>query len=105
MKDKEKIRSFIRENYADVASKNNNSKEDCCSGSCCCGGHCDSDAFEKIGYSKEDILSAPSEANLGLGCGNPIVIAALKEGETVLDLGSGGGFDCFIVRSKVGDKG
>ncbi len=105
MKDKEKIRSFIRENYADVASKNNNSKEDCCSGSCCCGGRSNRDVSVKIGYLEEDISNSPSGANLGLGCGNPIAIAALKEGETVLDLGSGGGFDCFLVRNKVGDIG
>ena len=60
---------------------------------------------DKIGYTESDLSSVPLEANMGLGCGNPIALAALKEGEIVLDLGSGGGFDCFLSRRQVGEAG
>jgi len=59
----------------------------------------------KIGYTEGDLSNVPPEANMGLGCGNPIAIADLKEGEIVLDLGSGGGFDCFLARRQVGESG
>jgi arsenite methyltransferase len=59
----------------------------------------------KIGYSSEEISMAPEGANMGLGCGNPQLIANIEEGETVIDLGSGGGFDCFLASKKVGPKG
>ncbi|TAK64717.1 MAG: arsenite methyltransferase [Bacteroidetes bacterium] len=58
-----------------------------------------------IGYSKEEISAVPAESNMALGCGNPTAIANLKEGEVVLDLGSGGGFDCFLASQQVGEKG
>jgi ubiquinone/menaquinone biosynthesis C-methylase UbiE len=58
-----------------------------------------------MGYSKEDFDSVPEGANMGLGCGNPVALASLKPGETVLDLGSGGGFDCFLAARQVGDTG
>ena len=58
-----------------------------------------------LGYKPSDLLNMPENANMGLGCGNPIAIAALKEGEIVLDLGSGGGFDCFLARKQVGETG
>jgi len=60
---------------------------------------------EAFGYSKEDLDSVPNESNMGLSCGNPIALASLKPGEVVLDLGSGGGLDCFLAATKVGDKG
>ena len=60
---------------------------------------------KKIGYTEEDLKAAPEGANLGLGCGNPVALASLKEGETVLDLGSGAGFDCFLASSRVGHGG
>ena len=58
-----------------------------------------------IGYSKEDMSQVPEGANLGLGCGNPVALASLQEGQTVLDLGSGAGFDCFLAAKSVGEKG
>ncbi len=58
-----------------------------------------------MGYSKDDMASVPERANLGLGCGNPLALASLKAGETVIDLGSGGGFDCFLSARKVGETG
>ncbi len=57
------------------------------------------------GYTEKDLDSVPEGANLGLGCGNPVALASLKEGETVLDLGSGGGFDCFLAAQRVGKTG
>ncbi len=102
---KEDIRDFIRENYAKVIEKSTHGG--CCDGGCSCS---DTpmdikEASIKIGYSKGDLSTVPPEANMGLGCGNPVAIAGLKEGETVLDLGSGGGFDCFLARKQVGETG
>jgi SAM-dependent methyltransferase len=59
----------------------------------------------KLGYSSEELSAAPDGANLGLGCGNPQAIAEIKPGEVVLDLGSGGGFDCFLASRQVGEAG
>lgn len=104
---KEVIRASIRKNYADVALKGTDGGGCCCSGGCC-GGDSQVDISEtslRNGYTKEDINHAPLEANMGLGCGNPIAIASILEGNTVLDLGSGGGFDCFLARRQVGDNG
>lgn len=105
MKDKEEVRELIRKNYSKVALKA--SEGGCCSGGCSCSGtSIDIDkASISIGYTEDDLSNVPTESNMGLGCGNPIAIAALKEGETVLDLGSGGGFDCFLARGQVGDTG
>ncbi|MCX7749132.1 MAG: arsenite methyltransferase [Clostridia bacterium] len=102
---KEDIRDLIRKNYAEVAL--NGSEGGCCGGGCSCSGT-PIDIGEssiKIGYAEDDLSNVPLEANMGLGCGNPIAIAALKEGEVVLDLGSGGGFDCFLSRRQVGETG
>lgn len=108
MKDKESLRQGIRKNYAKVAKKGTQGGGCCCGGdSSCCGG----EPFDiskssiNIGYTKDDLENVPQESNMGLGCGNPIAIAALKEGETVLDLGCGGGFDCFLARRRVGSTG
>lgn len=78
----------------------------CGAGSGCCGGGVDTEAVARaIGYGTEELTSAPEGSNLGLGCGNPVAIASLREGETVLDLGSGAGFDCFLAARKVGNGG
>lgn len=105
MKDKEEIRKLIRKNYTQVALKG--SEGGCCSGGCSCGNTpVDINTSSiSIGYTQDDLSNVPSESNMGLGCGNPIAIAALKKGETVLDLGSGGGFDCFLARGQVGETG
>jgi len=104
MADKEKIRGHIRGQYAKVAKR---AAQSCCSAECGCNGTAaDINAVsKKLGYSEQDFYDAPFEANMGLGCGNPVAIASLKAGETVLDLGSGGGFDCFIARKRVGETG
>ena len=96
----EEVRQFIRERYAGVAK---GAQSSCCGGGCSCGGPQETAAL--LGYDEGDLSNAPSASNMGLGCGNPIAIAALKAGETVLDLGSGGGFDCFLARKQVGETG
>lgn len=104
MADKEKVREFIRNNYSKVAVKG--STGGCCSTGCCCDGTKDiNESSVQLGYTQSDISSVLPASNMGLGCGNPIAIAAIKEGETVLDLGSGGGFDCFLARAQVGETG
>ena len=81
------VKKIVRAGYAEIAKKGNS----CCGcGPSCCGSTDIAEAVSKqIGYSKEDLQAVPEGANLGLGCGNPIALASLKEGETVLDLGSG----------------
>lgn len=106
MKNKEEARAFIRENYAQVAQSG--AAGSCCGGSCSCSGGDPMDVINAtmtIGYDAGDLLNAPAESNMGLGCGNPLAIASLKDGEVVLDLGSGGGFDCFLARGQVGATG
>lgn len=100
----DKIRVAVRENYGKVAISKN---VGCgCSPSSCCETPTNSDDVSVIlGYSEENISSVPDGANMGLGCGNPQAIAKIKTGETVLDLGSGGGFDCFLAGRQVGDEG
>lgn len=104
----DRIRNSVRENYKKVALKviNNTS---CCTPSCCTPEDNQNISIEeisqKMGYSFEELQSISNGANMGLGCGNPQAIADLKEGETVLDLGSGGGFDCFLASPKVGPNG
>jgi SAM-dependent methyltransferase len=101
------IRQAVRENYAKVAISSGSSGS-CCGGSSCCSPVSSSAATEisaNLGYSPEELASVPDGANMGLGCGNPQQIASLKPGETVLDLGCGGGFDCFLAAKKVGENG
>ena len=100
----EKVRKTVREGYAKIAKK-----EKSCVGaptSCCSNtAELSEEISRRIGYSEEEIGSVPDGANLGLGCGNPVALASLKKGETVLDLGSGGGFDCFLAANRVGKDG
>jgi SAM-dependent methyltransferase len=91
----ETIRDEVRRRYGATASGSS-----CCSSDCC--GTTDS---TDLGYSEADQAFAPESANLGLGCGNPLAIASLREGQTVLDLGSGAGFDCFLAARAVGSTG
>ena len=99
------VKKAVRENYGKIAKKTSS----CCGpvaksrSSCCGSGAVDASKF--AGYSDDELNSIPEDANLGLGCGNPVAIASLKEGETVLDLGSGAGIDCFLAAGKVGEKG
>jgi SAM-dependent methyltransferase len=101
-KNEDEIRKSVREGYARVART---------SGSCCgptkgCCGTSASEAVSRaVGYSDEELAALPEGANLGLGCGNPVALASLRPGETVLDLGSGAGIDCFLAAQKVGPTG
>lgn len=103
--DKNEKRKLIMKNYASVAS--NQGSNGCCGSGCSCSEtpFDAKDAARALGYSEDDMNAVPDAANMGLGCGNPLAIAALKPGETVLDLGSGGGFDCFLARRQVGPDG
>jgi len=102
----DEIRSAVRENYGKVAASG---RSGCgCTSSSCCGAPGEAtveDISLGLGYSGEDVTVVPEGANMGLGCGNPQAIASLQPGETVLDLGSGGGFDCFLAARAVGNKG
>jgi arsenite methyltransferase len=71
----------------------------------CCGGGTEAGRSSQLGYSGQELGSIPAEADLGLGCGNPTALAELKSGETVVDLGSGGGIDCFLAARRVGGEG
>jgi len=98
------IKKIVRERYANTAK----TSDGCCGSStstCCSGSNLADDVSKKTGYSEEDLKSVPEGANLGLGCGNPVALASLKLGETVIDLGSGPGFDCFLAANKVGPTG
>jgi SAM-dependent methyltransferase len=103
---KEEIRTAVRDRYGLIAREQS---VGCCDGgSACCGSPAASnlgEASRALGYGIQELESVPGGANLGLGCGNPQAIAALKPGETVLDLGSGGGFDCFLAARAVGEHG
>jgi arsenite methyltransferase len=97
------VRKMVREGYAGVATAGGS----CCgpSGSCCGEGSQIQSISRKVGYTDEEMNDVPEGANLGLGCGNPIALASLKEGETVVDLGAGAGFDCFLAAKAVGKTG
>jgi len=97
------IKKVVRKGYAKVARGGTDS---CCSVKSCCGDiDAKQDTSKNVGYSEDDIKAVPEGSNLGLGCGNPVALASLKKGETVLDLGAGAGFDCFLAAQKVGDQG
>ncbi len=96
------IKKLVKEGYAKVAKKGTSC---CSSGSCCSSSDNARDISKSVGYSDDEIKTVPDGANLGLGCGNPVAIASLKEGDVVLDLGSGAGFDAFLAAKKVGKTG
>ncbi len=99
----EEIIKAVRERYGDIAAKSGT----CCLPSAgCCGGESLVENISLcIGYRPEDLQAVPDGANLGLGCGNPVALASLQAGETVVDLGAGAGFDCFLAAKAVGEKG
>jgi arsenite methyltransferase len=102
----DEIRRVVRENYGQVAEAGGSG----CGGtpSSCCGTGSDATAESisvALGYSEDEVSSVPPGANMGLGCGNPQAIASLQVSETVLGLGSGGGFDCLLATRAIGDKG
>jgi SAM-dependent methyltransferase len=101
----ERVRELVREGYSKIAEAGSTA------GACCgpqggCGVRTDAEELaQKLGYTAEEIRALPEGSNLGLSCGNPAAIAALAPGEVVLDLGSGAGFDCFLIGPKVGADG
>jgi SAM-dependent methyltransferase len=101
------IKTLVRERYGSIAEAD---AATCCApaAASCCGPATPDDARQKarrMGYSDADLAAVPQGANLGLGCGNPRAIAALRPGEVVIDLGSGAGFDCFLAAGQVGPAG
>ncbi|MFD2330135.1 arsenite methyltransferase [Cohnella sp. GCM10020058] len=104
----DEVREHVRNRYKQIAI-HSNSDSSCCSpsvstsSSSFCG--TSDEVSAKLGYSEQELSAVPEGSNLGLGCGNPQAIAALKPGEVVLDLGSGAGFDCFLASKQVGDTG
>jgi SAM-dependent methyltransferase len=100
------IKTMVRERYGSIAAAEPSS---CCApASSCCAPTTAPDAQDKarrMGYSADELAAVPDGANLGLGCGNPHAIAALRPGETVIDLGSGAGFDCFLAARQIGPAG
>ena len=96
---KDDVRAAVRDQYGTVARAAGSVS---CAPSCCGP---NANASLALGYSQADLEAVPEGANMGLGCGNPQAIAALKAGETVLDLGAGGGFDCFLAAKQVGLTG
>jgi SAM-dependent methyltransferase len=102
----DQIRQAVRKTYGRVAESNGTGCG--CGTSACCDTKDNSSVKTtsvNLGYSDEDVSSVPEGSNMGLGCGNPQAIASLQQGEIVLDLGSGGGFDCFLAAKAVGDTG
>ncbi|KCZ70656.1 methylase involved in ubiquinone/menaquinone biosynthesis [Candidatus Methanoperedens nitroreducens] len=101
--EQETVKRVVREGYAKIARK----ESSCCAPATACYGSTGSAAgiSKRIGYRDDELSSVPEGANLGLGCGNPVAVASLKRGETVLDLGSGAGFDCFLAANRVGMEG
>ncbi|MBA7639832.1 Arsenite methyltransferase [subsurface metagenome] len=102
MKDEE-IKKVVRKGYAKIAKQGSS----CCGpvNSCCGSADLAQTISKSIGYKDEELKAVPEGADLGLGCGNPVALASLSEGEIVLDLGSGAGFDCFLAANQVGGTG
>lgn len=97
--DPDTIKEAVRDRYADHAR----TKTSCCPSSSCCGS--DTSALLVPGYNAEDLSQLPADADLGLGCGNPLALESVREGEVVIDLGAGGGIDCFLAARRVGPTG
>lgn len=93
-------KEWVKERYGAIAEQ---SQQGCCGESSC--GDAASTAAERIGYTPEDLAAVPAGANLSLGCGNPLVLASIQPGETVLDLGAGAGLDVFLAAAHVGPRG
>ena len=121
-KDKEQIHDAVRQRYEQIAKAPTATSAKSQAASCCspsgaiasamptasgCGGPevTPQQISAVMGYSEEEIAGVIEGANMGLGCGNPVALASLKPGETVIDLGSGGGFDCFLAAKQVGQSG
>ncbi|HNQ50418.1 MAG: arsenite methyltransferase [Candidatus Omnitrophica bacterium] len=100
-KDAKDIKRMVKEGYAKAAKQGSC----CCSSSCCSSTGTARNISKAVGYTDAEMTAVPEGANLGLGCGNPVALASLRPGDTVLDLGSGAGFDAFLAAQKVGTTG
>ncbi len=107
--DQDSLRERVRERYGAIATKGT---EGCCGpeAESCCGSQADPllespTAAEQLGYESTDTASMPEGSEIGLGCDNPVALASIKAGERILDLGSGGGFDCFLAARQTGPTG
>ena len=102
MKENESVHETVRRGYANIATQGGS----CCGPiQTCCGTTDPGNVAKAVGYSDAELATLPEGANMGLSCGNPGALAALRQGEVVLDLGAGGGFDVFLVAQKVGPSG
>ena len=99
------VRDEVRSTYGKIALNQHNGGGTAGASACCSPDRPSATAADKLGYSPDETAALPEGADLGLGCGNPQAIASLKAGETVLDLGSGAGFDCFLAARSVGPTG
>lgn len=98
----QEVKKIVRDGYAKAVTQSHS----CCSSGCCCSGAGQAEKIsKKVGYSDAEISAVPEGANLGFGCGNPVALASLREGDVVLDLGSGAGFDAFLAAQRVGKTG
>jgi SAM-dependent methyltransferase len=104
--DEGQIKEMVRARYGGIAEAASAAESCCAPAASCCGPTADPNSKSRnMGYSDAELTAVPEGANLGLGCGNPQAIAALKPGEVVIDLGSGAGFDCFLAAHQVGPGG
>jgi arsenite methyltransferase len=101
--DSKNMKDIVKDRYGKIAEQGTS----CCgpAASCCGNPNLVQIISREIGYSEEELKGVPDGANLGLGCGNPLALSSIREGETVLDLGSGAGFDCFLAAAQVGKNG
>ena len=102
---KEQIQTNVKSGYADIVKRNTKKSFLPKMFQCCDPKEIATDIGKKIGYSEDELKNVPEDANLGIGCGNPTALASIKKGETILDLGSGAGFDCFLAAQQTGETG
>lgn len=103
--DGEQIQTIVKSGYADIVKRNTKKSFLPKMFQCCDPKEIAADIGKKIGYSEEELKNVPEDSNLGIGCGNPTALASITKGETILDLGSGAGFDCFLAAQQTGETG
>ena len=103
--DKEQFKTSIKTGYANILKQSTQNKLTTSLFQCCNPQDITKEVGRKIGYSDEQLTKVPENSNLGVGCGNPIALSSIKKGETILDLGSGAGFDCFLASQETGEAG
>lgn len=99
------IQKKVKSGYADILNRNTKKSFLPSIFQCCDPKEMATSIGKKIGYSEEELKNVPEDANLGIGCGNPTALASIRKGETILDLGSGAGFDCFLASRATGETG